>query len=179
MLICGHMKNFKNFLIISLFAIALVLPQDTSAYETTEQAAVRINDNTVLYTITYKFGFLNRETFMPIGAVRGLENASSSDYVGYDILNKDQIYKGGEVNALVLSTAKIKENQYYLPEGKAGYFTLVALVTVPNDGLVYEENLNLKINHLPFTMVKTENNKETKVYLSREELEDYVSPLIK
>ncbi|KXJ98177.1 MAG: hypothetical protein UZ19_OD1000776 [Parcubacteria bacterium OLB19] len=57
------MKNFKNFLIISLFAMALVLPQDASAYETTEQAAVRINDNTVLYTITYKFGFLNRETF--------------------------------------------------------------------------------------------------------------------
>ena len=173
------MKNFKNFLIISLFAMALVLPQDTNAYETTEQTALRINDNTVLYTITYKFGFLNRETYMPIGVVRGLENSSSSSYVGYDILNQDQVYKEGKVNALVLSSTKIKDNQYYLPEGKAGYFTLVALVTVPNESLVKEEDLSLKINHLPFTMVKTESGKKTKVYLSSEELEDYVSPRIK
>ncbi len=173
------MKNIRNYLAIGLFAAMLVLPQSSSAYEATEQTAVRINENTVLYTITYKFGFLNRETYMPIGVERGLENGSSSSCVGYDILNQGQIYKDGKVNALVLSNIKIKDNQYYLPEGKAGYFTLVALVTVPNDGMVAKENLNLKINHLPFTMVKTESNKKTEVYLNADELKGYVSPKIK
>lgn len=173
------MKNLKNYLIIGLFAMVLVLPQGASAYETTNQTALRISDNTTLYTITYKFGFLNRETHMPIGVVRGLENSSSSSYVGYDILNQDQVYKEGKVNALVLSSTKIKDNQYYLPEGKAGYFTLVALVTVPNESLVKEEDLSLKINHLPFTMVKTESGKKTKVYLSENELKDYATPKVR
>lgn len=172
------MKNFKIHLFFGLFIILLSLPQSSSAYEVTERSVVPISDNAVLLAVTYKFGFLNRETYMPIGAERGL-NSTSSAYVGYDILNQGKVYKDGLVNGLVLSGTKIKDNQYYLLEGKAGYFIMVALVTLPEGSMISKEDLSLRINHLPFTMVKVKTGAKSKVYLSEEELKDFVSPKIK
>lgn len=171
------MKNIKNYLIVSLFFVALVLPQNSSAYETTKQSATLLNDHTILYTITYRFGFLNREVYMPIGAVRGLENGSSSPYVGYDILSKGITTDAGNAGALVLSKAEIKNNQYFLPEGKAGDFTLVAILSLPKDGSLDQKNTVLKMNHLPFIMVKDKDMGRT--FLNEREMEPYITPAVK
>jgi hypothetical protein len=172
------MKNIRIYFGLAIFAFIACLPQNSSAYEVVEKNAVSINENTVLLAVTYKFGFLNRETYMSIGAERGL-NSSSSAYVGYDILNQGKVYKDGQVNSLVLSGTKIRDGQYYLPEGKAGYFIMVALVTLPQGNEVSKEDLSLKINHLPFTMVKVKTGEKSKVYLSEEELKDFVSSKVK
>lgn len=171
------MKNLKINLVLGLFIISLFLPQSSSAYETTKQSALRINDNTILYTITYRFGFLNREVYMPIGAVRGLENDSPSPYLGYDILDNGKATSTGKTSALVLSNASIKNNQYFLPEGKAADFTLVTIVTLPKEMSEEGKNMALKINHLPFIMVKDKSAGRT--YLNERELEPYISPKVK
>lgn len=168
------MKNLKIHLVFGLFIISLFLPQASFAYETTKQSALRINDNTVLYTITYRFGFLNREVYMPIGAVRGLANASTSPYLGYDILDNGKATSTGKTSALVLSKASIKNNQYFLPEGKVADFTLVTIVTLPKEMSEEGKNMALKVNHLPFIMVKDKSAGRT--YLNERELEPYISP---
>ncbi len=174
------MKNIKNQLsiFVRLFTIALIsLPQTSSAYETTKQSALQINENTILYTITYRFGFLNREVYLPIGAMRGLANASTSPYVGFDILNNGTSTTQGKVGALVLSTAEIKNNHYYLPEGKSGDFTLVALMTLPQGNSLNKHDLNLKMNHLPFIMAQ--KGEAGRTYLNEREMEPYISPKVK
>lgn len=171
------MKNIKHYLVISLFFVALVLPQNSSAYETTKQSATLLNDNTILYTITYRFGFLNREVYMPIGAVRGLENGTSSPYVGYDILTNGQATTSGKVGALVLGAADIKNNQYFLPEGKVADFTLVAILNLPKDGSLDKKNTVLKMDHLPFIMVKDKEAGRT--FLNEREMKPYITPTVK
>ncbi|MBP9836456.1 MAG: hypothetical protein ABL927_07950 [Bdellovibrionales bacterium] len=171
------MKNIKNHLMASLFFVALVLPQNSSAYETIKQTATLLNDHTILYTITYRFGFLNRQTYLPIGAVRGLENGSIMPYVGYDILTDGQVTASGKVGALVLSKAEIKNNQYFLPEGKAADLTLVAILELPKDGSLDPKNTVLKMNHLPFVMVKDKEAGRT--FLNEREMKPYITPVVR
>lgn len=162
---------------MSLFIVLLFLPQSSLAYKTTEQSTLRINDNTILYTITYRFGFLNREVYMPIGAVRGLENGTTSPYVGYDILDNGKAITAGKTSSLVLSKANIKNNQYFLPEGKAADFTLVTIVTLPEEMNEEGKNTALKINHLPFVMVKDKQVGRT--FLNEREMEPYITSVIR
>lgn len=170
------MKNIKNYLAGSLFFIALYLPQNSSAYETTEQTATLLNDHTVLYTITYHFGFLNREVYLPIGAVRGLKNGSIVPYVGYDILVDGKATTSGKVGALVLSKAEIKNNQYFLATGKAADLTLVAILELPKGDSLDPKKTALKMNHLPFTIVKDKEAGRT--FLNEREMEPYITRVI-
>lgn len=170
------MKNIRFYFGLAIFAFMVCLPQASSAYETTEQTATLINKNTILYTITYHFGFLNRETYLSIGAERGIENASSTGLVRFDILDNGKVSLEGEVKAMVLSKAKIKNNLYYLPKGKAGDFKLVAILTLPDN--VNLNNKKLKINQLPVILVD-EKNKSTKFNLEEDELKFYLTPTIR
>ncbi|MEZ4103866.1 MAG: hypothetical protein R3B60_01115 [Candidatus Paceibacterota bacterium] len=147
------MKEIK-ILYTSLFlVVGLLLPQAGFAYGVVDQTAQTISQNTVLYTITYKFGFLNRETYLPIAAVRStLEQDSGLYGVSYDILDNGEYFGLGNTTSLVLSKAEIKDNLYYLPEGKSGEFTLVTLLYLP-DG-VNVTDLTMKINQQPLILVK-------------------------
>lgn len=61
--------------------------------------------------------------------------------------------KDAEVNALVLSKATIKENQYQTVAGKRSTFTLVALVTLQKP-VSSMSNISLSVRTLPFSYTR-------------------------
>jgi len=131
-------------------ALILVTPFTTYAYKTTGQSVTKINDSYALFTIDYTFGFLNRETYLPIVASRG-KTAATND-LEYEILGTDnQILKGGVVTALILSGTTIEKNQYYLPKGKNGSFKLVVLLRLDE---TLSQRPALQITDIPLVLEK-------------------------
>ena len=172
-----------------------VVPKATEAYLTTNQTATDLGNNQVLFTVTYKFGFLNRELYMPILANRNKDFDDKGTNAGYSILvngkteakatsstmmNNDASFTmnysvlPGKAKAIVLSDAKIKDGRYYLPKGKSGEFTLIALVDMSKASST--ENLSLLMTSLPFTMIDKGKNIEAR--LNPSELQYYKTPVV-
>jgi len=153
-----------------------MVPGATHAYLTTSQTAVPYGNDKILFTVSYKFGFLNRDVYMPISAVRGLDTNDKSGNLGYGVVVDGVIdVKIGSTTALVLSSAEIKDGRYYLPRGKNGTFTLVAIMD--NKPAQNAKNLSLLVTSLPFTMVEKGKNYEAQ--LNPSELQYYVTPKVK
>jgi hypothetical protein len=174
------MNNFKFKVFIGLFTLALATPSISAAYSTTNQTATKINADTILYTITYKFGFTNREMLMPFIAKNTLGTTSFSNFVEYAVeTDASKIVALTSAKALVLTSDAdviVKDGQYYLPEGRSAEFTLLALLKVADVNLVKNQNLSLQIKNLPFTMI--EDNKSTLVELDTPELKPYRTPAV-
>jgi len=153
----------------------LITPATGEAYFTTAQSATKITENTTLFTVTYRFGFLNRELYMPIITERGLKADATKFSVGYELITAtDKIVSIGSTTALVLTNDKdiqIKNNRYYLPEGKSAEFTFVAFVTTPADETT---NASLLVSHLPFIMV--DKGQEIPARLNPSEMLYYRTP---
>lgn len=167
------MNTRKIKLILGVAALAIVLPQLSHAYSTTAQSATRLSDDTFLFTITYRFGFLNRELKMPIGAIRA-DADYRSPYTRYAVLADGEPSTIGVSSAVVLSTASIVDNEYYLPEGRAADFTLAAIVKIPPKDTATPDQLSLGITALPFTMI--DDGEEVLGSLTAEMLPAYKTP---
>ncbi len=171
------MQKFKISLLILLLAI-IVVPSVSSAYFTTAQSAIKLNEDTLLYTVTFKFGFPSSDLRMPIGAVRGLQFGDASPYVGYTLLkDSETAVASGTAAGLVLSKAKIVDNEYFVPKGEVGTFTLVALVKVTDDFVptdAKDYDLSIQVTSLPFTMIKGKS--VVKAQLNPSELQYYITP---
>lgn len=167
-------------LFISTFAFALLLPNISQAYFTTDQTATRINNETIMFTVTYKFGFATRELYIPIGAVRGTEATDDSPYIGYKIVDKEkEPILEGKTTSLAFTTDKdviIKDNQYYLPAGKGAKFTLVTFLKVPVAEQTANQDYSLLVSRLPFTMIDSKNT--IVAHLNPSELQYYLTPAI-
>lgn len=164
-----------------LFALfILLLPADSKAYFTTAQSATKLTDDTILYTITYQFGFADRELYMPIMTKR-TDGAEAKQYLAeYSILDSsDVVMNTGISNALVLTSStavEIKDGQYYLEPGEAASFTLFALLTIPAEQQT-NEKYSLLMTQLPFTMIK--DDKTTMSHLNPSELQYYRTPEVR
>lgn len=158
-----------------LVAFICLTPAVSEAYFTTMQNATKITENTTLFTVTYKFGFLNRELYMPIVTERGLQATSTKFSVGYDLVTEDdEVLNVGSTTAIVLSgdeDIEIKNGRYYLPQGKSAEFTFVALVTTPTGETA---EASLLVTHLPFIMMK--GDEEIAARLNPSELQYYRTP---
>ena len=169
------MKIFASTISIAVLFSILLTPKSSQAYRTTTQSARALDHTTALFTITYHFGFLNRELYMPIMAKRtNAVSATSTDTLFTLLDQSGSSTPIGLMNGLVLSNATIKDGQYYLPAGKAADFTLVAAVTVPMSSS--SANYALKITSLPFTMV--DDGTKIAGALNPSELKYYVTPKI-
>lgn len=169
--------KFKPF---SLFlVIFLIFPQLSHAYFSTAQNAIQLTETTALFTVSYKFGFDNRELYMPIMAVRATNDTSSQTKAEYSIIADDgEIISIGSTSALVLtnlSTANIVDGQYHLEPGESATFTLVTLLTLPENSSA--EEVSLLVTHLPFTTTK--NNVPLYQHLNPSELQYYRTPTVK
>ncbi len=181
-LICSTIPNMKLHFALPLIVlfVSFILPLSSYAYETTSQNAVRLNDNTILFTITARFSYMNHELRMPIAVERKPETAAAFPNVGYELFTADgKPYTGGTVQAVVLSDSKIIGTEYALPLSKPGYFTLVALVTLPPDVVATEKGkeIHLRTTTQPFTLKK--GNILTLSQLSDQQLSGYKTPAIK
>lgn len=174
---------------------ATLVPTPTQAYQTTNQTATDLGHGNVLFTVTYTFGFLNRDVYMPILATRNKDIDDKGTNAGYSILlngkteakatsstitNADATFKlnynilPGKAKAIVLSDAKIKDGSYYVPKGLSGEFTLIALVDMSN--AASKENLSLQMTALPFSLI--DNKKVTEATVPATELSAYKTPLV-
>ena len=156
-------------------ALIFLLPISSEAYFTTSQTATRITDNTTLYTISFDFGFPTRDLVMPIGAIRDTTD-EASPYIEYEFVDSDNEASILGTSAGIILTesedVEIKNNQYFLPAGESARFSLVTLVTLPADSK--EQDLALRVSHLPFTMVIDGNNLPAQ--LNPSELQYYITP---
>jgi hypothetical protein len=167
---------------IKIATLALVLmvlfPNASNAYFTTNQEAVWLSDNQALFTISYQFGFLNRELFMPIGAERSVGPADKTPYIGYELLLNGEKTNLGKTAGLVLSTDEdvvYQSAEYYTPEGRSAIYTLYVIADFSDTTLPSDAKLSLSLTHLPFTMITRE--KETvSAYLNPTELIKYRTP---
>lgn len=173
------MNTLKLKLFIGALAFALLIPSTTMAYFTTGQTASRLSASTILYTVTYEFGFPSREVYMPIGALRD-SSTTSSPYLKYAIVDdKNNPINIGNSAALVFTGDKdvvIKDNQYYLAPGKSAKFTLMAFLTIPVEQRTKPLNMSLLVTSLPFTMIG--DGTPIKAHLNPSELQYYRTPAI-
>jgi len=174
------MNTQKLKLAAGIFLFTLLLPNASDAYFTTAQSATQINQNTILYTVTYQFGFLNRELYMPIVATRDLATTSKDFRIGYSILNGDTPTNLGTAQTIALSSdedVQIKDGRYYLPDRKSAEFTLVTLLTVSPELLAANPDLSLLVTNLPFLMIK--DGVDVPAHLNPSELQYYRTPAVK
>ncbi len=172
------MKIPKLKLYTGFICVALFIPNLSFAYLTTDQTAHRINDNTFLYTISYRFGSTDRELYMPIGATRN--NGEANEYLNYNILNGDLKTNIGTSSSIVLTTdedVRIKGAEYHIPRGKDAVFTLVTLLRVDESEINEVANFSKIVSSLPFKMVG--NDKTIDGHLNPSELQYYRTPSIK
>ena len=52
-------KTFKTSLRTLLLGVVFLIPHSSEAFLTTDQSVTQLNDTTILYTVTYEFGFEN------------------------------------------------------------------------------------------------------------------------
>lgn len=161
-----------------LLLFSFLLPTTSQAYFTTDQSATRLTNETMLYTVTYHFGFSGRELYMPILAMRGLSASNTSPYAGYALINEDgDESEAGVATSIILTNqedVEVRDNQYYLPENKSASFTLMTILTIPEEQQT--ENLALLVTNLPFTMVK--DGTPIPAHLNPSELQYYTTPVI-
>lgn len=163
---------------MSLF-VFICLPSVSEAYFTTNQEVTKINELSALYSITYEFGFPEREVYMPIIALRGETVPTEGLYAGYVLVNDDdEKIQIGKMNGIVLTTdedVQIKNNQYYVPAGKSASFTLVALLTIKEETI--EDDVSMLVSQLPFTMI--DDDSVIPAHLNPSELQYYRTPALK
>lgn len=167
---------------IGIFALALVVffPHFSSAYTTTNQSAIWLSDTKALFTISYEFGFLNRELLMPIGAERSVAPADKSPYIGYELLLDGEVSKLGSTVGLALTTdddVVYKSAQYYTPDRKSAVYTLYVIADFSEVTLPTDAKLSLALTYLPFTLINAEKESRPS-YLNPTELISYRTPEI-
>lgn len=184
-----------HIILASVLLFVFSVPGITQAYSVTNTSAKDLGNGYALFTVTYKFGFLNREMYMPIVASRNTKYTDTGSNVGYSILINNEtgakastsLMQNGEMSAslnysilpgkskaIILSEAEIKDNHYYLPEGKSETFTLIALVDMNN--VVTKNDISLQMTSLPYIMVDDKEQFQTR--LTESELTAYKSPTV-
>jgi len=164
----------KRFSIALLLMSAVLLPHTSKASGFEHSTAVRINDHTVMFLLSYQFGHKKYDYRVPYAAVRG-EGASTT--LSYDIVNGDGLRtSAGTAYAIVLSKAKLDQGQYVVKHRKPEEFTLVAFLNLPAGKSASSTTYALKVNSLPFMI--SENGTYYKNGLTAGELTDYRTAVV-
>lgn len=130
-------------------AFFALLPLGAQAYFTTDQQTVRLDERTVLHTITYEFGSGKYDVMLPIMASDTVtEERAEVEYTlmaGEDMVAADTV-------AIVLSDAEVRDNQYFVPAEESAVFTLVVLQTLPAVMVSTGADLSVQVTDLPFKL---------------------------
>lgn len=168
------MNTNKIKLALCALCGVLLFPSLAGAYEVTESNAVKLSDDTVLFSITYKFGFLNRESLYPIRAQQG--EADSPRTLDFQVRSAGEIVST-PVSAVVLTEdpdVSVRDGMYHLDEGENAEFTLIGLLRLTDD--TPRSALELTIERLPYVTINDNTTATGEVRAS--ELPDYRTPQI-
>lgn len=167
------MSMKSNIFFSILLLAAFIIPGITQAYSVTNSSATDLGNGKALFTVTYKFGFLNRELYMPIVTKRGADADNST--VAYELMaNGKAVPTVGTMAGLVLSDVEIKNNEYYLPKGQSAEFTFIAVMNT--DAATAPTDINLAITSLPFTMI--DGKMKIGAEVAKTEIEAFKTPTI-
>ena len=162
---------------VALLGLLLVLPQSASAYNTTAQSVTKLTDNILLFQVTYRFNFLNRDMRTPVLASRVTATDTSSPLLQYSLRDSaGEAIATGNSTAIVLSDAVVKDKQYFLPAGTPGSFTLMAIVQLPSAAVATGGEASLQIDWLPFTLIK--DGEETLARVPNADITPFKTPSI-
>jgi hypothetical protein len=144
--------GMKRYFMGVVLLVLLVLPAQSQAYVSTQKTAIRINDHTFLYLISYEFGHKKYDYRLPIAAVRG--NGGGDTALGYDIMTGTSTLRtnAGQSKAVVLSNAKVENGMYVVPKGTKQKFTLVAFLGIPAGYTASSTDFAVHVNNLPFEL---------------------------
>lgn len=160
--------------IFFLFALLIIaLPQTGEAYVATKATSLRLNDQTLMFILTYSFGHDELSYRMPIRATRNGDERSEG--VGYAISNGNLRTNGGETVAIVLSDTKVEDGMYVVPKGEAREFTLLTFFTVP-EASATSSKFSVGVESLPFLYSKDGTYRDSQ--LNKGELVEYRTPAI-
>lgn len=158
---------------IFIAVLMVVLPHTSSAYFTTAQSATKLNEQSVLYTITYAFGLSDQDIYMPVLAERGLAWKSSIHKLGYSLtVNGATSSSIGTAEGIVLSKAPIVNGMYKIAKGTGVSMTLLVLETTPKN--TTKAAHALQVDQLPFYVDMGKKELKTR-QLNPSELQYYVT----
>lgn len=142
-----------KYLIFAFLVPFVFFADQAEAYELTNTTAYRLNDQYVLYTVSFKMGFLNRVLSLPL-ATNNSQNPLGAEI---NFVTKDQDGKivKFKTHSVLLSTgkAKLKDKKYTLPMGKNDTFTFVTIAEIPKSDNEY----SLQITKLPYITIDNKN----------------------
>jgi hypothetical protein len=146
------MKKIHMMFGVVAFALFFSCAAETNAYFTTNQTAIRIDDQHALFAITYKFGSDTEDMYLPALATQDKSGTSSNfDTLTYSFYeNGDQVQTTGNSLGIIVSKASFVDGMYKVEKGTAQSFTLVTLLTTEKS--TFEEDYALQVTSLPFTL---------------------------
>lgn len=163
--------------VVAAILFCFIFPTATFAYFTTSQSAIALNENTILFSIKYKFGMVNSDLEMPIGAIRNAEFNGEKTYLGYELFADGQKVSTIGAAGLVLSNAKVDKNKYLVPKGASEEFQLIVIAKIADISLLKNPDLLLKVTSLPFTIIN--NGIKYPNHLNKGELNYYQTPEVR
>lgn len=160
------------FLVLGL-VLFFFLPYTSSAYTTTAQKAVALDEHHALLLIEYVFGHETQVFAMPGVVQRDLAHNATQDTLGYSIIkNGREVDATSKTTAAILSSARHKDGMYETKKGIASRFILAVLLETEENA--YEADYALSVTHLPFVATLQDGTKENRS-LNRTELDYYIT----
>ncbi len=142
-------KYFFRSTFFLAFVLALI-PIQSQAYGVTGKQVTELTPNLTMYTLDFEFGFINADMWMPIAASKTThgDNVTSS---------------------LVLSSAPIQKEKYFVPMKSSANFTFLVL----EEHEIGKSKGVVSIDNLPITIQKKGDKKKIMVF-KKEDLKDFV-----
>lgn len=172
------MNTQKLKLAVWLFVFSFAMPLSTHAYFTTNQTATKLSENAALFTVSYQFGFADRDLTMPITATRHLTDAGTFS-LGYELLDDGEPESISISHAVVLASGagvSIKEGKYVVSAGSSATFTLVVLAILSDEQLRANPDVALQVTKLPFVSTRLSDGHSIPGQLNSSELARYRTP---
>jgi len=139
----------KSKIVIVVMVLLLVSPGITHAFDPDQGETTRVSNNVWLYVNTAEYGSIDAEVTIPVAATPNwVPRISRETHLRYQVRINDRGINGLDSNSVVLSDAPIVGNQYVIPAGESYSFTLLSLITIPDQILPTEEiDLSLRVTN--------------------------------
>jgi hypothetical protein len=167
-----------SLLFVAALTFFALMPQQSFAYDTTEQSAVQLNEDTFLFQVTYHFNFANRDSEHPLLAQRTATITEAyADQVQYDVIDAsgDSVVVE-DIAAVVLSETPVLKNRHYFQTDEAIHATLFVVAKLSPAQVMEEGSVKMRMHWLPFTLIKGEQRRYA--HVPAEDLNDFVTPVV-
>ncbi len=132
--------------LVVLFAYS-ICTLHSEAYFTTNQEAVRLDQNSILFTIDYQFGHKKHTMTLPVLAEP--HSITPPTAVSYQIVDENGDVAGGKSTGIVFSSARLNNSGLYeVTRGTLNDFSLNVIFTPAEYDMNKKYTLN--VTHLPF-----------------------------